>query len=325
MKTENKDKTHRVLSIYQQLMNGRLVNKSELAARYNVDERSIQRDITEIREFLDNSPDDTGIRHEVIYDRINKGYRISVTENQNFSSAEILAVCKILLDSRAFTRTEMENMISKFLNMCAPAENRKFVKELIANEAFHYIEPRHRTVFINTMWDIGTAIKEHRYIEMNYHKRKNDEIVSRKIQPLSIMFSEYYFYLIGIVQNDDVKKHIESINGSFLTIYRIDRIQEYTVLNEKFHVPYSNRFEEGEFRKRVQFMQGGTLRKVRFLYKGNNLDAVLDRLPTAEVLDEDNGIYTISAEVYGNGIDMWLRSVLRQSSRLIQQILLEKV
>ena len=35
---------------------------------------------------------------------------------------------------------------------------------------------------------------------------------------------------------------------------------------------------------------------------------MLDRLPTAKVLDEEDGVYTVSAEVFGNGIDMWIRS-----------------
>ena len=34
----------------------------------------------------------------------------------------------------------------------------------------------------------------------------------------------------------------------------------------------------------------------------------MDRLPTAKILSEDNGKYTIEAEVFGDGIDMWLRS-----------------
>ena len=38
------------------------------------------------------------------------------------------------------------------------------------------------------------------------------------------------------------------------------------------------------------------------------MEAVLDRLPTAKILEEKDGIYTISAEVFGKGIDMWLRS-----------------
>ena len=77
---------------------------------------------------------------------------------------------------------------------------------------------------------------------------------------------------------------------------------------KKFHIPYSSRFEEGEFRKRVQFMYGGKLQKIKFKYFGNDIDAVLDRLPMARILDEEHGVYTIRAEVFGKGIDMWLRS-----------------
>lgn len=94
----------------------------------------------------------------------------------------------------------------------------------------------------------------------------------------------------------------------FPTIYRMDRIKELKVLNERFHIPYRDRFEEGEFRKRVQFMYGGKLQKVKFQYSGSDIDAVLDRLPTAEVLSEKDGVYTVRAEVFGKGINMWLRS-----------------
>ena len=80
------------------------------------------------------------------------------------------------------------------------------------------------------------------------------------------------------------------------------------MLDERFRIPYSSRFEEGEFRKRIQFMYGGKLQKVKFKYTGTDVDAVLDRLPTGIILDENDGTYTISAEVFGKGIDMWLRS-----------------
>jgi hypothetical protein len=55
-------------------------------------------------------------------------------------------------------------------------------------------------------------------------------------------------------------------------------------------------------------MYGGKLQRVKFKYSDNDIDAILDRLPTAKILNEDNGVYTISAEVFGKGIDMWLRS-----------------
>lgn len=77
---------------------------------------------------------------------------------------------------------------------------------------------------------------------------------------------------------------------------------------ERFHIPYSSRFEEGEFRKRIQFMYGGKLQKARFKYLGNDIDAILDRLSTAEIKSEDEEGYIVEAEVFGKGIDMWIKS-----------------
>lgn len=55
-------------------------------------------------------------------------------------------------------------------------------------------------------------------------------------------------------------------------------------------------------------MFGGKLQKVKFKYYGENIEAVLDRLPTAKILSEENGTYIVAAEVFGKGIDMWIRS-----------------
>ena len=137
---------------------------------------------------------------------------------------------------------------------------------------------------------------------------KDKAVVKRKLKPVAIMFSEYYFYLTAFIDDENVRKDFDVINDSFPTIYRIDRIKSLRVLDEKFHIPYGSRFEEGEFRKRIQFMYGGKLQKVKFQYSGTDIDAVLDRLLTAQILSEKEGIYTLSAEVFGKGIDMWLRS-----------------
>ena len=94
-----------------------------------------------------------------------------------------------------------------------------------------------------------------------------------------------------------------------LPLYAIvDRIRSFKVLDEHFHVPYRDRFEEGEFRKRVQFMYGGKLEHIKFRYTGPSIEAVLDRLPTAEVIEADGDGWIIRAEVFGKGIEMWLMS-----------------
>ena len=55
-------------------------------------------------------------------------------------------------------------------------------------------------------------------------------------------------------------------------------------------------------------MYGGKLQKIRFRYTGPSLEAVLDRLPTAKVLAEDDDGWDVESEVFGSGVEMWMRS-----------------
>ena len=55
-------------------------------------------------------------------------------------------------------------------------------------------------------------------------------------------------------------------------------------------------------------MYGGREERVKFQYTGLSVEAILDRLPTAKIIKEEDGVYTITAEVFGKGIEMWLRS-----------------
>ena len=71
---------------------------------------------------------------------------------------------------------------------------------------------------------------------------------------------------------------------------------------------YANRFEEGEFRKWVQFMCAGQLMNIKLKFYGDNPEPILDRLPTARVIEQYEHECTIEAEVYGKGIIMWLLS-----------------
>lgn len=301
-------KIDRVLGIYTKLMNGALVNKAEEAQNYGVNERSIQRDIDDIRVYLDNQAAVDGIVNSIIYDRYKKAYRLEQIYNLKFTNPEILAICKILLDSRAFCKDEMQGILDKLNSACVPKTNQKLVKDLLSNEKFHYVEPRHKTKFLEVLWQLAKASNDHKYIEIEYERTKDKSIVNRKVKPAAIMFSEYYFYLTAFIEDENVKKDFDVKNDIFPTIYRVDRIKKLSVLDEHFCVPYSSRFEEGEFRKRVQFMYGGTLRKIKFKYFGVDVDSILDRLPTAQILEEKSGVYTISAETFGKGIDMWIRS-----------------
>lgn len=301
-------KVDRTLGIYTRLLGGYSVNKAEEAQRYGVNERTIQRDIDDIRNFLETDVENTGIINSVVYDRFEKGYKLEQIYQLKLTNSEILAICKILLDSRAFKKEEMVSVLDKLISCCVPEKNQKLVKDLIANEEFHYVEPRHQSDFLDNLWVVGQAIRNCNCIELDYERVKDKKIVHRKVRPVAIMFSEYYFYVTAFIDNEEVKQRFDVINDSFPTIYRIDRIKGIKVCDEHFHIPYSSRFEEGEFRKRIQFMYGGKLKKVRFKYLGNDIDAILDRLPTAIIKADDESGYILEAQVFGKGIDMWIKS-----------------
>lgn len=300
-------KSGRVLYLYTKLMHGEHIHKSDEAKRFEVSPRSIQRDIDDLRTFFENQAAEGLTNQELVYDKSEDCYLLRAREDLTLSNSEILAVCKILLESRALRRDEMEPIIQKLVNACIPQKNRAIVQSLLANEMFHYVEPHHQKQFVSNLWDIGTAVQEHRVMQITYEKQ-DGTVVDRTIQPVGIMFSEYYFYLTAFIENIDKQMEFTNPDDLFPTIYRIDRIREYQVLDRTFVVPYKDRFEEGEFRKRIQFMYGGRLRHIRFLYTGKNVEAVLDRLPTAKILQHDDEGYLLTAEVFGDGIDMWIRS-----------------
>ena len=301
MENLSEAKSSRLLVVYSRLVNGEVVSKADLSEQYHVSERSIQRDMESLRCFIANQ----SLAQDIIYDYKQRGYRLVNTLPKGLSNSEILAVCKILLESRSMCRDEMLPILDKLIDCAVPEESRRAVVELIANEKHHYIEPHHGKSVLNGLWEIGQAIKQHQYMEIEYERMKGPKYVRRRIQPVGLMFSEYYFYLTAFLED---KADFENPDDLFPTIYRVDRIRSFQVMEEHFRVPYAKRFEEGEFRKRVQFMYGGKLERIKFRYTGPSVEAVLDRLPTAEIISADNEGWTIRAEVFGKGVDMWLRS-----------------
>lgn len=304
---DRQDKTKRILDIYMRLCEGKVINKSEASRHFGVDERSIQRDINDIRAFLsERKVSEIPDMRDIVYDRAHKGFVMTGLEQTLMSNSEILAVSKILLESRAFTKAEIDRILDKLVSGCVPRENMKLVADLISNEKFHYVEIHHEPYIKDKLWEIGAEIEQSNLLEIVYQKQDmNEQAVVRMIQPLAILFSEYYFYLNAyIVEENEKGEYVQKYD--YPAVFRIDRIREYRRVGRKFKIRYSDRFEEGEFRKRIQFMYMGRLVKLQFRYTGSSLASILDRLPTARVVAEDEGGWIIEAEAYGRGVLMWL-------------------
>lgn len=290
------NKGFRLLSIYERLNKGEVLSKQELSCCYGVSEKTIQRDIDDLRSYL---VEEHQFESEVAikYDRQKQGYYLVRFEREWLTNEEVLAMSKILLESRAFEKTELKQLLSKLLMQAVP-NDRKTVDNIIKCEYDCYVPLQHGQKLFVRLWKITQCVVSNRVISFCY-KRKDGAERKHTVKPVAIMFSEYYFYLIAFMADD---------SKEYPTVFRIDRMSYIIESGVVFKVPYNEKFSDGEFRKRVQFMYTGELRKVTFEFSGPSIEAVLYRLPTAEVLSENNGKYIIRAEVYGSGIDMWLRS-----------------
>lgn len=293
MKLDN-IKSFRLINMYEKLNRGDIINKKKFAEEFRISEKSVQRDIDDLRTYLYESG---GNETAIEYDYEKSGYRLVKQERTFLTNEEIFAVAKILLESRGLNKRELNSLIDKLLIQATPSA-RVNIKELILNERFHYIPPRHGKPIIDLIWKLNGHIFNKEIIEFDYI-RKDGVASHRAVKPLSVMFSDYYFYLIAWMADN---------SKDFPTVFRVDRMTEVKATGEKFKIPYKDRFEEGEFRKRVQFMYSGPLKTIRFEYTGQSIEAILDRIPGAEILEQSNGKYVLKAECYGDGILMWLRT-----------------
>ncbi|MGN1422466.1 MAG: helix-turn-helix transcriptional regulator [Oscillospiraceae bacterium] len=292
----NAEKNERCLAIFLRGIRGEKITVSELAEEYGVSAKSISRDIGEIRCFLAENRELAG-HAELIYDRSAKCYTIHIDDF--LRDSELLAIIKVLIGSRAFSRQELLGIIGK-LGKFTSTKDRMLLENLIAKEKYHYCEVKHDCSegVVDMLWKLANDIRSRTEITITYYKMNRDR-VTHTVHPVSIMFSEYYFYLIAYKSEDESRSPV---------YFRVDRITSVVEHRTKFTLPAGADFDEGELRKKIQFMFPGVCRKIRFEFCGPSLQAVLDRLPTAVVLDINDGKALIEAEVYGTGIMMYLLS-----------------
>ena len=305
-------KTIRLISLFERLTKGELIRKAEEARRFGVDLKSIQRDIDDLRVYFQEFWASPSV---LAFYRAEGGYRLDRQFQTGLTATEILLINKILLESRSLKKAEMFSLISKLVSVCEPHQ-RQHIQELLRNEQHHYYPVRQREGLINRVWELSQALRERRLVEVVYEKEQKENTVQRTVEPLGVIFSEYYFYLVA---------NIHGKNYPFPAVYRIDRIVRQEVLANKFSFPYAKRFEEGEFRKRIQFMKTGELVHVRFRFWGESPEAALDRFPNGKIVRRTKDETIIEAEVFGEGVMMWLLSQAEYLEVLEPKSLREKM
>lgn len=218
------NKSFRLLNMFERLNKGELLNKSSLANSFGVTLKTVQRDIEDLRSYLvENHGYDFDA--SIKYDKVQNVYYLVKMERDWLTNEEVLVLCKILLESRAFNLTELNILLDKLLAQVAPA-NKLAIEDIIREEKHHYVPLKHEKNLFTPIWRLSQFISKHEVITFDYVRQDGNK-TNPKVKPVAIMFSEYYFYLIA---------YSTSENRKYPITYRIDRISEIEGTKDKFTV-----------------------------------------------------------------------------------------
>lgn len=288
-------KQYRVLEIFFRGLRGEGISVKRLAEEYGVSEKSVSRSISDLKAFLADNRELVG-GTELEYSYQDKCYHLYMDEF--LSSKELFALLEVLIGTRGFSKLELLVIVDK-LKKFTTADDRKKLMELVSKELYHYNEVKHDCDSVQDMlWQIINCIHAKKEISIDYY-RMDRSFVTHRLRPASVMFADYYFYLIAFKADRDMSTPL---------YFRVDRIKNITVHRKRFSAYDTPDFDEGLLQQRSLLMWPGKLRTIRFEFSGPSVQAVLDKLPTAKIIDRNGGKYLIEAEVYGDGIKMWLLS-----------------
>ena len=288
-------KHDRLLEIFFRSLRGEDLSVQRLAKEYGVSTKSISRDINDLKSFLADH------RHLVGYTELNyssqdKCYRLHMDEF--LTNRELFAMVEVMIGARAFSKEELLTLTDK-LKRFTTVEDRPKLNDLIRKELYHYSEVKHDCDSVmDTLWKLVNCISDKREVTIEYY-RIDRAWRTHRIRPASVMFTDNFFYLIAFNTEGDPDKPL---------YFRVDRIKYITEHRKKFSLADAPEFDEGLLRERSLFMWPGKLRTIRFEFTGSAIQAVLDKLPTAKIIERKGKTYTVEAEVYGDGIKMWLLS-----------------
>ena len=288
-------KQDRILELFFRGLRGEDISVKNLAAEYNVSTKSISRDINDLKAFLADHRELVG-NTELQYSHQEKCYHLYMDEF--LTNKELFSLIEVLIGARAFSKMELLTLVEKMKRFTTP-DDRPKLNELIRKELYHYPEVKHDCESVQTvLWQLINCIVDKREISIEYC-RTDRKWVTHRLRPASVMFSDFYFYLIAFNTEGTLDKPL---------YFRVDRIKYITEHRKKFTTLEAPEFDEGLLRQRSLFMWPGKLRTIRFEFTGSAIQAILDKLPTARVIERNGRTYTVEADVYGDGIKMWLLS-----------------
>ena len=235
------EKKLRTLEIFFRAMRGENISVKNLANKYGFSEKTISRDINEIKNFLSECRDIVG-NTELKYSSNTKSYYFEF--DSLLQGKELISFIKILIGCRAFNKKDIKEIVTK-LKKITSEDDQNMLDTLITEELYHYQEVGHECdSIIENVWTLTRCICEKTEITITYYTPSYKRVNSR-LMPLTITFSEHYFYLIAYSCNVDEWKPL---------YYRVDQITHIVEHRKHFEIPVGYELSAETYHNKINVM-----------------------------------------------------------------------
>ena len=273
-------KNPRILQIYTMLLQGESVSKESLAREYEVSEKSIQRDIEDLREFLEDTMPGVTLR----YSGKKRQYSLSSSRSSGrLDPEQLLLVAELVLQSGLLPREEAGELLDKLLPLCWDREKKPLLHSRIRRGMAQYRTRSRRLGQTQLLWRLEQAIQHKNRVRLHYESDQRQMVV----WPQAVLIRTGLLYLAAFPETEPTK----------LLLSRLDKLASAELL------PAEECPVEPLKLDRVPFSTGGELYQVRFRYLSENLQPIHIWLPGAQLcrLPDGSG-WEVSVEVYGRQI-----------------------
>ena len=227
------------------------------------------------------------------------GYEISEYDGngyylmeRQFEKAEILLLCNAIHASHFINSKQSDELIKKLLDTQSKYDHKEFKdKVYMANP----LKTSNKQLLFN-IEIVSQAIKENRKISFTYLRyNTKKELIERRsdpyiVEPRYIVYSDSRPYLI-----------VTSLNHEGFIHYRLDRMKDVEILNEKSRVlPKSS--DPYEYARNKLFMYTGEIQTITFKCNNSILDHMIDIFgPDLLLIPDKDDTFTIKVKTSTQG------------------------
>lgn len=284
----------RVAEIFIRMIQGETIYKKDEALRYKISERSIERYMKSIGDYIQ----DSGIN--MSYIRKSMPTRYSITKNTDIPFEEILTLLKIVIGTRAFNKPEFEQLKNRLLSQLSKDDRAKATR-LTNSTVAKYVPIKSKFNLLGRIKDFSNYIDDNTTIDYKY--LSSTGILRQGFAlPVSLYFDTFYFYIV--MYSEETEKSIP---------YRLDRFQKYNASKaRKIKIPQMLKKDDGEDRKDTYLLNYGHTVNFEFYYSGYPQTA-LDRIPNSRIKQTLDNEVLIEGTAYSQGLILW---IMGQGSRV---------